>query len=220
MLTMSTIFLRVAVAAFVGAAIGLERVFHRRPAGLRTSMFVCLGASLFTALSGEIAHLFNDASGTRIVSNLIPGIGFLGAGAIIRERGEVTGLTTAATIFVLAAIGMAFGAGLYAVGFFSAALALFGLVVLVWLEDWLHLRSRLMVFRLTAGTVEPEVAKVHDILAKARVVTQRFQVTRKDEEYVIEFDAEVNRFQEKQISTQLSAMPAQYVVQPRGSSRE
>jgi putative Mg2+ transporter-C (MgtC) family protein len=220
MLTMTAIFVRVGVAALVGAVIGLERVFHRRPAGLRTSMFVCLGAALFTILSGEVARLLNDPSGTRIVSNLIPGIGFLGAGAIIRERGGVTGLTTAATIFVLAAIGMAFGAGLYVVGFFSAALALFGLVVLAWLEDWLHLRSRLMAFKLTAGTSEPLVAKVHDVLAKARVVTERFQVARKNEEYVIEFDAEVNRFQEKQISAQLSAMTAQYVVLPLESSRE
>jgi putative Mg2+ transporter-C (MgtC) family protein len=220
MLTMTAIFVRVGVAALVGAVIGLERVFHRRPAGLRTSMFVCLGAALFTILSGEVARLLNDPSGTRIVSNLIPGIGFLGAGAIIRERGGVTGLTTAATIFVLAAIGMAFGAGLYVVGFFSAALALFGLVVLAWLEDWLHLRSRLMAFKLTAETVDPVVAKVHDVLAKARVVTERFQVARKNEEYVIEFDAEVNRFQEKQISAQLSAMTAQYVVLPLESSRE
>lgn len=220
MLTMTTIFLSVGVAALVGAVIGFERVLHRRPAGLRTSMFICLGAALFTALSGEIAHLFNDVSGTRIVSNLIPGIGFLGAGAIIRERGGVTGLTTAARIFVLAAIGMAFGAGLYTIGFFSGALVLFGLVVLAWLEDRLHLRSRLMVFRLTAGAVEPVVAKVHDIVAKARVVTQRFQVTPKDGECAIEFDAEVNRFQEKQISAQLSAMSAPFVVLPLEGSRE
>lgn len=220
MLATTSIFVRLSVAALVGAVIGLERDLHRRPAGLRTSMFVCMGAALFTVLSGEIALLFNDPSGTRIVSNLIPGIGFLGAGAIIRGRGSVTGLTTAATIFVLAAIGMALGAGLFVVGLFSAALVLFGLIVLVWVEDRLHLKSRLLMFRLTTETVGPVVAQVHDILAKAKVATQHFQVMRKGEEYLIEFDADVNQRQEKQISTQLSATPARYVVAPLDNSRE
>jgi putative Mg2+ transporter-C (MgtC) family protein len=220
MLTMRIIFVRLAVAALVGAAIGLERVFHRRPAGLRTSMFVCFGAALFTVLSGEVAREFGDTSGTRIVSNLIPGIGFLGAGAIIRERGGVTGLTTAATIFVLAAIGLALGAGLYMVGILSGALALFGLVVLAWLEDTLHLRSRMVVFRVTTDSAEPVVKKVHEVLAQARVPSQRFQVTRSNDESLIEFDADVNRFQEKEIFTLLAALPVQFVATPLEGSRE
>lgn len=141
MFSLSSSFVRLAVAALCGAAVGLERDLHRRPAGLRTSMFVCMGSALFTILSGEIARAFGDPSGTRIVSNLIPGIGFLGAGAIIRERGGVTGLTTAATIFVLAGIGMAIGAGLYAVGLFSTAIVLFGLIVLAWVERRLDIKG-------------------------------------------------------------------------------
>jgi putative Mg2+ transporter-C (MgtC) family protein len=141
MLSLNSSFLRIAVAALCGAIIGLERDLRRRPAGVRTSMFVCLGSALFTILSGEVARVFGDPSGTRIVSNLIPGIGFIGAGAIIREGGGIIGLTTAATIFMLAGIGMAVGAGLYAIGVFSAALVLFGLVVLAWLERRLDIKA-------------------------------------------------------------------------------
>src|SRR5258708_28426236 len=116
MLSHHEIFLRLSFAALLGAAIGVERDVHRRPAGIRTSAFVCMGSALFTILSFELARLFGDTSATRIASNLVQGIGFLGAGAILREAGGLVGLTTAATIFVEAAIGMAVGGGAYAVG--------------------------------------------------------------------------------------------------------
>src|SRR5258707_3084965 len=114
MLSHNEMFLRLSVAALLGAAIGVERDLPRRPAGVRTSAFVCMGSALFTILSYELAKMFGDTSGTRIASNLVQGIGFLGAGAILREAGGLVGLTTAATIFVEAAIGMAGGGGLYA----------------------------------------------------------------------------------------------------------
>src|SRR5215468_9553721 len=101
---------RLMLAAVLGGIIGLERELKRRPAGLRTNMFICFGAAMFTILSMELAQ-GNEA--TRIASQIIPGIGFIGAGSILREKGGVTGLTTAATIFVVAAIGMAIGGGLY-----------------------------------------------------------------------------------------------------------
>ena len=77
---------RLLLAAALGGIVGLEREIRRKPAGLRTSMFICMGSALFTLLSKEFAERFGDPSHTRIVSNLIPGIGFIGAGAIIRER--------------------------------------------------------------------------------------------------------------------------------------
>ena len=116
MLPLTTIFLSAGLwAALLGAVIGVERSLRKRPAGMRTSLFVSLGAALFTILSVEIAHSTGDTSTTRIASNIVQGIGFLGAGVILRECGSVVGLTTAATIFVEAAIGMAAGGGLYAV---------------------------------------------------------------------------------------------------------
>ena len=87
-----------------------ERDLRRRPAGIRTSMFVCLATALFTILSNELAHMWGDSGSTRIASNIVQGIGFLGAGAIIKDNLGMVGMTTAATIFVEAAIGMAVGA--------------------------------------------------------------------------------------------------------------
>src|SRR5205823_8527831 len=87
MLSLHEIILRLTVAAALGAVIGLERVVRRRPAGVRTSLFVCLATALFTILSNELAHRFGDSSGTRIASNIVQGIGFLGAGAILRGSG-------------------------------------------------------------------------------------------------------------------------------------
>src|SRR6516165_4403206 len=141
MLSYHEILIRLLFAAFLGAAIGVERDVHRRPAGIRTSMLVCMATALFTILSTEVAHRFGDTSGTRIASNIVQGIGFLGAGAILRD-GNRTGLTTAATIFVEAAIGMAVGGGLYGVAAYATGMVLFGLAVLGWFEEWASLKRR------------------------------------------------------------------------------
>src|SRR5258708_8258815 len=127
MFALPKIFWRLTVAAALGAIIGIERELRRRPAGIRTSLFVCLATALFTILSGEIAHRFGDTGSTRIASNIVQGIGFLGAGAILLESGGVVGMTTSATVFVEAAIGMAAGGGLYSVAAYATSLVLFGL---------------------------------------------------------------------------------------------
>src|SRR5947209_10259877 len=149
MLSLHEIFLRLTVAAALGAVIGVERDLRRRPAGIRTSLFVCLAAALFTILSGEIAHRLGDAGSTRIASNIVQGIGFLGAGAILKEAGSIVGLTTAAAIFLEAAIGMAVGGGFIALGVSATGIALFGLVALGWIENVFNLKPRTMVFRFT-----------------------------------------------------------------------
>src|SRR3954463_9547456 len=151
MLSLNQIFLRLTIAAAFGAVIGVERDLRRKPAGIRTSMFVCMGSALFTILSYELAKRFGDSSGTRIASNLVQGIGFLGAGAILREAGGLVGLTTAATIFCEAAIGKAVGGGLYAAGAYATGVVLFGLIAIAWLASAAKLRPRLMGFRITSA---------------------------------------------------------------------
>src|SRR5260370_26651001 len=126
MLSLHEILLRLRVAAALGAVTGIERDLRGRAAGIRPSLFVCLATALFTILSGDIAHRFGDTGSTRIASNIVQGIGFLGAGAILRESGGVVGMTTAATVFVEAAIGMAAGGGLYSVAAYATGLDLFG----------------------------------------------------------------------------------------------
>jgi putative Mg2+ transporter-C (MgtC) family protein len=126
----------------MGALIGIERDIHKRPAGVRTSMFICLGSALFTVLSVELAKMWGDTAHMPIAANIVTGIGFLGAGAILRDRsGIVVGMTTAATIFVEAAIGMAIGGGFYALGITTTGIVLFGLIVLYWGEEKLNLNG-------------------------------------------------------------------------------
>lgn len=199
MLPLSTILARLAWAALLGSIIGVERSVRRRPAGMRTGFCVALGAALFTIASVEIARLTGDSSTTRIASNIVQGIGFLGAGVILRERGSVTGLTTAATIFAVAAMGLAAGGGLYAVSGISCGLVLFGLIFLFYVEDWLNLKPRCMLFRIFTDRTENMVTDVHKIFSDLKVTIDNFQVSLSGEKNLIQFDAEVNPHQQERI---------------------
>lgn len=131
---------KLVLAAALGGIVGLERQFRKKPAGLRTNMLICVGSALFTLLSEEIAQRFGGDQ-VRIASQLIPGIGFIGAGAIIREGASVHGLTTAATIFVIASVGMAVGAGMYVTAVFATVVILAALAVFGWMEGRLGMKG-------------------------------------------------------------------------------
>ncbi len=135
------LLLHLALAVFLGGAIGLERELQQKAAGLRTNILICVGAALFTELSLAMTAEFGDPS--RIAAQIVTGVGFLGAGAIIQGRGTVTGLTTAATMWLVAAIGMAigFGALLEATG--TTLLVVLVLVALRPMERWIEKRKRL-----------------------------------------------------------------------------
>jgi putative Mg2+ transporter-C (MgtC) family protein len=204
MLSTHEIILRLTVAAMLGAIIGTERIVRRRPAGVRTSLFVCLATALFTILSNELAHAFGDTSGTRIASNIVQGIGFLGAGAILRGSGAVVGMTTAATIFVEAAIGMAAGGGFYAVASYSTVLVLFGLTVIGWAEQYFNLKCRLMAFRITTSHAEGVATEVQRLMASLKIPMQHFRVSMAGTTSIVEFEAEVSHKQQETILAQLN----------------
>jgi len=103
---------RMLMACAMGAAVGWEREWRHKPSGLRTNILICMGAALFTILSAVLAGDGSPNKG-QVASNIVQGIGFLGAGLILHSRARVLGLTSAATVWVVAAIGMACGAGLY-----------------------------------------------------------------------------------------------------------
>jgi putative Mg2+ transporter-C (MgtC) family protein len=131
--------LRLAVALGLGALVGLERELQSQPAGFRTHGVVSLGAAIFTVVSGyAFAGIGSDP--TRIAAQIVSGIGFIGAGTIIQSRGGVRGLTTAASLWAVAGIGMASGAGLVGVAVSGTVLML----VVLWLfdkvEDWARVR--------------------------------------------------------------------------------
>lgn len=141
---------RLALAVLLGGLIGAEREWARKAAGLRTMILICLGSALFTELSLSTALTANEpvaaqgglfrADPARIAAQIVSGIGFLGAGAILQSRGSVTGLTTAATIWAVAAVGMAAGAGEYVAAVGTTALVLFVLFPLRRVERFLARR--------------------------------------------------------------------------------
>ena len=110
------------LATFLGAAIGLERELSGKSAGLRTNLLICLGAAIFTIISKRM--IAGDGATTRIAAQIVTGVGFLGAGALIQDRRGVHGLTTAATIWLVASIGMACGAGFHDLAVVSTLMAI------------------------------------------------------------------------------------------------
>ena len=220
MLSLRQIFLRLTVAAVLGAIIGVERDLRRRPAGIRTSCFVCLATALFPILSAELARAFGVTSGTRIASNIVQGVGFLGAGAILKEAGGRVGMTTAATIFVEAAIGMAAGGGLYAIAAYSAALVLFGLVCLGWAAKRLDLKCRPVAFRFTTSHAESVATEVQRLMAELKLPMQHFRVSMAGNNSIVEFDSVVSHGQQEKIVTQLNRQGVITEVTPAEGSHE
>ena len=118
------------LAVFLGAAIGLERELSGKSAGLRTNILICLGAAVFTIISIQLASGKAEST-TRIAAQIVTGVGFLGAGAVIQDRRGVHGLTTAATIWLVASIGMACGAGYHSLAIISTVITVLVLVGLL-----------------------------------------------------------------------------------------
>jgi putative Mg2+ transporter-C (MgtC) family protein len=179
--------------------IGIGRSVRRRPSGMRTSLCVTVASALFTILSVEIARATGDPSTTRIASNIVQGIGFLGAGVILRERGSVVGLTTAAAIFAEASIGMGAGGGFYLVSGAGALLVLFALVLLVYVENLFNLKPRYMLFRVSTSLADNLVSEIHQIFSKLEITLDNFQVSMAGEKNLIQFDADVSHRQQENI---------------------
>ncbi len=141
MIPLDEAFYRLLIAGALGAVIGAEREWRARSAGLRTNMLITMGAALFTVMALELSPEGGDSS--RITSQIVTGVGFIGAGAIFRDRGEeVVGLTTAATIWVNAAVGVAAGAGRYGLAALSTVVVLLVLTALIPLEKALARRAK------------------------------------------------------------------------------
>jgi putative Mg2+ transporter-C (MgtC) family protein len=134
--------LRLTVGLVLGAVIGFERELHRQPAGFRTHSLVALGAALFTVVSA-FGFTGDNVDPTRIAAQIVSGIGFIGAGTILQYRGHIRGLTTAASLWSVAAIGTAAGAGLYVVAVVGTLLILVILSILDRVEAMARRRLQL-----------------------------------------------------------------------------
>ena len=178
------VLIRLAVAAALGAAVGFERELREREAGLRTHLLVCLGSALFTIISAYGFHEFLTSGGqlvradpTRIAAQIVTGIGFLGAGAIIRQGVSVRGLTTAATLWVAAGIGMAAGAGYYSGAVIATVLTLVALgplrILAFPIFERLRPEERSMIIELRPGT---KAAQLLDALESEHARVEYFQL--------------------------------------------
>jgi putative Mg2+ transporter-C (MgtC) family protein len=153
---------RLVLAAILGGLIGLERELNHRATGLRTNMFICFGAAMFTLLSQKLAGVPADSA--RIAAQIIPGIGFIGAGSILHTRGLTTGITSAATLFVVASVGMAAGGGHYVTATFATFVVLVSLFALGHLEETFNLKLLLSSYEVTGESVEQISNEVNRIL--------------------------------------------------------
>jgi putative Mg2+ transporter-C (MgtC) family protein len=193
--------LRLAIAAGLGGAVGLERELREREAGLRTHLVVCVGSALFTLVSAYGFHAFMVNGGnlvrtdpTRIAAQIVSGIGFLGAGAIIRQGFSVRGLTTAATLWLVAAIGMACGAGYYVPALLATGIALFTLGPLRILSYRLVRRFRPQTERLLVEIpAGGSPAPVIDVIERhaGRVVSM--EVTQEGDRRSVVLDVQLNQ---------------------------
>ncbi len=202
MVFVTQVLVRLLLAAVLGGLIGLERELKHKPAGLRTQMFICFGAAFFTILSGKLA---GDWGGdhTRIVSQIIPGIGFLGAGSILHSKGGTSGLTTAATIFVVASIGMAAGGGQFLPAIFATLLLVLALFALGAVETRWNLKPVTMCYEIEAPNAEELIGNVNSILADEHRTMQTVEIAKTDGRYRMSFCVDAIRSEHDQLSARL-----------------
>jgi putative Mg2+ transporter-C (MgtC) family protein len=194
---------RLVLAGILGGLIGLERELKHRAAGLRTNMFICLGAAMFTLLSQQLAGVPSDAA--RIAAQIIPGIGFIGAGSILHMRGLTTGLTTAATMFVVASVGMAAGGGLYMTAIFATGMLLLCLFLLGHLEETFNLKLLLSSYEVTGSSVEVISNEVTRILETHHRLMQNVASGNTGRHIRVQFDVEGCNREQKDLLRELKA---------------
>jgi putative Mg2+ transporter-C (MgtC) family protein len=210
---------RLILAAILGGLIGLEREFKRKPAGLRTNMFICFGSAMFTLLSVQLASEFTGDH-TRIAAQIIPGIGFIGAGSILHSRGSVSGLTTAATLFVVAGVGMATGGGLYLTAIFATMVILVALNLLGWMEARFNLKPLTMTYEVVGANSEDLVSGVNQVLDEEHRIMQTVQVGRSNSHYRLQFKIDATQKEHDALLKKLRQMPVANRVECLGKEEQ
>ncbi len=176
-ITVSSAVFKLILSLIAGGLVGLNREQHKQPAGFRTHILICVGATLLMMLSIYIPQVyfdFKNGDPSRIAAQVVSGIGFLGAGAIIRMGSNVRGLTTAASIWLISAIGLAIGAGLYVIAFVTVIIALFTLIMLErWEKSYFpHVIMKNLVVKFERHYIHSE--EIKSILIKRKI---HYQIT-------------------------------------------
>jgi len=186
-LSPNEIVIRLLVSLFIGIIIGLEREIHLKSAGLRTSVLICLGATIFSIASIEFNSMTGLADPSRIAAQIVTGIGFLGAGAIIQTRGSVHGLTTAATIWVMASLGLAVGLGMFVLGIGGAILTLVVLIAFQWIEYLVKGKKTSAYYTVLVTRTGPALNCITEAIRKSPGEVKALKVVRKGEMHQLKF---------------------------------
>ena len=190
------------VALALGSVIGLERELSDKAAGLRTNILIRLGSCLFAILSRELA-VAAGTDVTRIAAQIVSGIGFLGAGAIMREGEHVTGLTTAATIWVVAAVGVAVGYHFYEIGAAAAAITLIVQAIFPRLDAYVDELRQRHTFRITSDLDDQGLEQIKTIFRDADVTVLRRKLMKKHGLYYSEWYVAGPRLEQKNVVRKL-----------------
>jgi putative Mg2+ transporter-C (MgtC) family protein len=154
---------RLMTACVLGALIGIEREWKRRSAGVRTNLLICLGCAFFTLLSPVLAGDTGTNKG-QVASNIVQGIGFLGAGLILHNKNRVSGLASAASIFVVASIGMACGAGLFLPAIIATLIVLCALVLIGFIEWRINLKAYPVIYEARGSDEKGMLSSILDVM--------------------------------------------------------
>lgn len=198
---------RLLTACALGALVGIEREFSHKDAGVRTNLLICLGAAFFTLLSPVLAGDTGSNRG-QVASNIVQGIGFLGAGLIIRNKNRVSGLTSAASVWVVASIGMACGAGLYGAATVAAVTVIVALQVVGFLERRANLKAFSLMYEARGQDQSQMLQSILNAMDKAG---QQLCGVERDTIGALQrvsFDLTATKRQHERLRTSLLAMPA------------
>lgn len=181
---------KVVISILCGGLIGLERELKNKPAGVKTNILICLGSTLYTIISLLIAQSFSDTGyhgdPARIGAQIVSGIGFLGAGAIMQSRASVIGLTTAATIWVVAAIGMCIGSGYPVVAFVFTMTVLFTLLAVDRIENKFIGRSGARALEIVFDDGDGVVrSAINQVMTNDEIALDDFDIVRNGNHYVL-----------------------------------
>ncbi len=205
--TLYAYIIRALLATLIGGLIGLERELQGKSAGMRTNMLICLGSCLIMIISVEVATTCQGvADPGRIAAQVVTGIGFLGAGTIIRSRFHVTGLTTAATIWVLSAIGLTIGAGHLLLAVCLAAIITIVLTLVKYLENAISRSARTHNIEIKMSRKIGVIGLVMESFSRMKVPTERLYADRSGERWYLSLEYTASPEKHRQLINEISSL--------------
>jgi putative Mg2+ transporter-C (MgtC) family protein len=213
-----TIPLQLILAAVLGGIIGIERESRDKPAGLRTNIMVCVGSTLFMSISTQVAAILGGDP-TRIAAQIISGIGFLGAGAVLHSHGFVLGLTTAATIWVVAGVGMALGSGMYGTAVFVTALSIVTLYFLSFIETRIQGRKAYR-YVLVVTDLNKALPAITRVLKETSLPAVSFNFKKNAKNFRLRFSLFTTRDKNLTVIERLSQLPEVLQVETGNNAQD